>query len=295
MSSLQQFGGDWTEIKLEKVCTYLQQYTTALKNQREWFRLTYIDGFAGTGWRTLRDAAETSQLHLEELKDEQPKVLDGSARLALQVDPPFDDFIFIEKDPKNFAELECLKYQNPEQDIRVVNQDANTFLQGYCNKSWSGHRAVLFLDPFGCEVTWETIQCIAKTQAIDLWLLFPLDGVMRMLKNNGQIDETWKACLNTLFGSDDWYGRFYQEDSQQQLPLLGLSDEPQLVKTADYQGITNYLVERLRSVFPTDGIVDKPMMLYNSKNHPLFLLCFAAGNPKGAPIAKRIAQAALGS
>jgi len=32
------------------------------------------------------------------------------------------------------------------------------------------------------------------------------------------------------------------------------------------------------------------LMLCNSRNNPIFLLCFASANPKGAPTAVRIAQ-----
>lgn len=35
-------------------------------------------------------------------------------------------------------------------------------------------RAVVFLDPFGMQVEWRTIERIGQTKAIDLWILFPL-------------------------------------------------------------------------------------------------------------------------
>ena len=50
-----EFGGDWTTKKLNAIAEYLRSYTTALKNQR--FRTTYIDGFAGTGYRKMREAS----------------------------------------------------------------------------------------------------------------------------------------------------------------------------------------------------------------------------------------------
>ena len=37
-------------------------------------------------------------------------------------------------------------------------------------------------------------------------------------------------------------------------------------------------------------VAPKPYVLRNSKNTPLNLFCFAAGNPKGAPTAVKIAQ-----
>ena len=52
-----------------------------------------------------------------------------------------------------------------------------------------------------------------------------------------------------------------------------------------------YFIDRLRSIFP--GVAENPLQLRNSKNVPLYLLCFAAGNAKGAPIAVEIAQNVL--
>ncbi len=47
--STHQFGGDWTDRKLEVLAKYLQRYTTALKNTP--LHKIYIDAFAGTGYR----------------------------------------------------------------------------------------------------------------------------------------------------------------------------------------------------------------------------------------------------
>jgi len=50
----------------------------------------------------------------------------------------------------------------------------------------------------------------------------------------------------------------------------------------------------LRTIFP--AVADNPRVLANSRNMPLFLLCFAAGNPapRAKEIALRIAQYILG-
>ncbi len=47
-------------------------------------------------------------------------------------------------------------------------------------------------------------------------------------------------------------------------------------------------VNRLKSIFT--GVAENPLLLRNSKNNPLYLLCFASGNPRGAKTAIRIAQ-----
>ena len=50
----QQFGGEWTEEKLERLRKYLKAYTTIFKTNLKalHLRTTYVDAFAGSGSRT---------------------------------------------------------------------------------------------------------------------------------------------------------------------------------------------------------------------------------------------------
>jgi len=57
--------------------------------------------------------------------------------------------------------------------------------------------------------------------------------------------------------------------------------------------ISDFFIERLKSIF-TDAI-STPEPLYNSMRNPLYLLCFAVGNERGAPTAIKIAQSILRS
>ena len=189
MVSLQRFGGDWTEEKLERVRKYLVAYATIMNKHK--FSFAYIDAFAGTGYRTLKQSLSPSQNELmfpELMEVETQQFMDGSARIALQVQPAFEKFIFIEKDENRFIELQKLEKEFPTlvNKIILVNDEANKYIkETLCQKDWGRHRAVLFLDPFGMAVQWSTIEAIAKTQAIDLWIFFPLGiAVNRLLKKD---------------------------------------------------------------------------------------------------------------
>ena len=87
-------------------------------------------------------------------------------------------------------------------------QEANEYLKNLCQKSWKTRRALVFLDPYGMQVEWETIKSIAKTQAIDLWILFPLGTVNRLLKNDGEIRPSLQARLYSSFGEHELVRRF---------------------------------------------------------------------------------------
>jgi hypothetical protein len=70
------------------------------------------------------------------------------------------------------------------------------------------------------------------------------------------------------------------------VPTL-FGDADRVVK-ATTETIGRYFNERLKSVFAV--VAEEPKVLRNSANCPLYLLCFAVGNEKGAPIALRIAN-----
>lgn len=290
-----QFGGDWTTRKLDVIAAYLQGYTTALKAKPtpdNPFRKAYIDAFAGTGYRDARraDMSSSSQDPLfPELEEAEPQaLLEGSARRALRTDPPFDSYIFIEQSPARCQHLQDLKSEFPDLADRIdVRQgDANQQIQSLCaaGKNWSAHRAVLFLDPYGMQVEWSTIEAVASTKAIDLWLLFPLGiGVNRLLTRSGDIPDPWRHRLNLLLGTEDWYDEFYRVETS--VDLFGEPHEQPIKERTEVVG--RYFNDRLKTVFA--GVADPPGVLRNSTNNPLYLLCFAVGNVRGKDVALRIA------
>jgi three-Cys-motif partner protein len=268
--------------EMERVRKYLAAYTTIMSKQR--FRFAYVDAFAGTGYRSLRHEENPDELMFPEIAEqESQQFLDGSARIALQIKPRFDKYIFIEKDEKRFVELKTLE-SDYEADIQRENEDANTYLQKFCKKNWTKNRAVLFLDPYGMEVEWKTIEAVAKTQAIDLWLLFPLGiAVNRLLRKDGQIDPIMREKLDRLFGATDWYEVFYRTIKRPGL----FGEETHIEKVGGFDAIAEYFVRRLKTVFA--GVAENPLPLYNSRNNPLYLL-FCCRNPRGARTAVDIAQ-----
>jgi len=65
----------------------------------------------------------------------------------------------------------------------------------------------MFLDPFGNQVKWETLDRIGRTPGIDLWYLFPAGlGVLRQISRDGRVQKDAEASLDLLFGPNDWRG-----------------------------------------------------------------------------------------
>jgi three-Cys-motif partner protein len=283
------FGGDWTSEKLKVLEAYLKSYTTALKRQQ--FKTAYIDAFAGTGYRAAsdHDSQDWGQTDLfGELGEPEAKLwLDGSARLALKIDPRFDKYIFIERNQKRCIALEELKTDFPKlaNDIDIRRSEANKAITSLCQKNWKGRRAVLFLDPYGMQVEWTTILAIARTEAIDMWLLFPLGiGVNRLLTRTASIPEAWTRRLDLLLGTSDWFDAFYSFEERRDL----FGEPVDRVVKASTETIGKFFNDPLKDIFA--GVAKHPRVLRNRVGCPLYLLCYAAGNPKGAPVAVRIAE-----
>lgn len=287
------FGGEWTEQKLDALADYLKAYKRALSKQRFW--LEYIDAFAGTGYRQRSEFKTDGAGHLfpELAEQSAQKYLDGSAVRALQLDSPFNAYRFVELDPAKATELEKLKELYPTRAslIHVVQEEANAYLLRRSREDWleRSARAVVFVDPFGMQVEWTTIESLARTKAVDLWLLFPVSAINRLMSRDGVRYDSWKSRLDLVFGDGDWFGACYREQSRHDL-FEGETSEQ--VKAVDLNGLTEYMVEKLDKVFA--GVVKKPMILRSRKGHPLFALCFAAANPNGAEVACPIAEYILG-
>ncbi|MBT3201242.1 MAG: three-Cys-motif partner protein TcmP [Phycisphaerales bacterium] len=283
-NNMQLFGGGWTEQKLDMLNSYLDAWAKVMKNQS--FERLYIDAFAGTGYREAAPTVPDTGFFAAELAEDEPQeFFDGSARLALRIRPAFDRYVFVEKSRERFAKLLELQERSPELGERMefFREDGNRVLQDLC-ANWNSRnmRGVLFLDPFGMQVDWVTLEAVARTKSIDVWILFPMGiGVNRMLPRNGEIPDGWRARLDRVFGTSDWYEAFYRPARIQGF----FETEPRMVKTGSFNAIAEYYLDRLRTIFP--AVADNPRVLTNSRHMPLFLLCFAAGNP--SPRAKQAA------
>jgi three-Cys-motif partner protein len=177
------FGGSWTQQKLQILSKYLRAYRKIFKsNERaRFFKISYVDAFAGTGV-IPRDAPGMFADFFPELAEAEEEFRKGSVKRALEVEPPFDHYLFIEKDSGKCKELSALSEEFSDRDIGIVNEDANVALLKWCSEmDTRRERAVVFLDPFGASVEWNAIKAIARTKAVDLWVLFPYVAINRML------------------------------------------------------------------------------------------------------------------
>lgn len=264
------FGGPWTETKLDMLESYLNAYTTALKDQP--FRLVYIDAFAGTGRIQLRDDDSTTDF------------LSGSSERAMKItDKPFDRLVFVEKDVKRCNDLRNLCKQYPDRNVCIKNSEANNYLRNL-QEDWHNWRGVLFLDPFATEVEWKTIETIASFKALDTWILFPVSAIARMLptfRKPNDVSEEWAERLTRIYGDRSWEG-LYEESTS----LFG---DSMYERMPGVSGLVRIYKHNLEDLFRS-RFHPKSKVFYNSRHSPLFEFIFCVGNPKGIPLARRIAS-----
>lgn len=281
---MRKFGGTWSESKLDCVEEYARSYLQVMLNQ-SWCELHYIDAFAGSGEQALKSGPSSQGLEgilvsLSERADTE-EFLVGSALRALRASAssarPFDRFLFIDADEGSCRELRELvssDFPAASHSVDVVCDDANVQLESYLDSvKWSTTRALVFLDPYGLEVDWGLIQRLAATGACDVWYLFPLGGVIRMMTADGQMPDSWITRLDRLFGTHDWHKEFYRPSPQKS--LFG-ADAELLLKDASTQHVVDYVQKRLSSAF---AAVSDAGVLRNRKGAPLFALLMGVSNP----------------
>lgn len=240
----------------------------------------FVDAFAGPGLSRVRTKAEeTSSPGLfsadADADKEEVEYLKGSPRQALEIANPFGSYIFMDKDPSHAAELRALQKEYVgRRKIEVQEEDANAALQTLLTRGidWAHHRGVVFLDPFGMQVPWATIEALARTRAIEVIINFPLGmAIQRLLTKSGEIPEGWQISLNTFFGSPEWRQLVYEEGQDLFGPRRSKVRDSGLRLLEWYRG-------RLRAIF---GYVSTARLIKNTRSNSLYYLIWAGPHKKG--------------
>ena len=103
--------GYWSEIKLDIVRKYAKAYSTVLAKQKEIRKYIYIDAFAGAGVHISKQTGE---------------FVVGSPLNALNVQPAFNEYHFIDLDGDKAAHLRQLTCDAP--NVKVYSEDCNEVL-----------------------------------------------------------------------------------------------------------------------------------------------------------------------
>lgn len=140
--------GYWSEVKLDIVDRYANEYSKIMNKQTAIRRYAYIDAFAGAG------------VHLSK---QTGRMVPGSPLNALVVEPPFTEYHFIDLDGRRAAKLgELTKGMS---NVQVHKGNCNQILVRdvfplYRYQDY--RRALCLLDPYGLDVIGRLLRLRAK-------------------------------------------------------------------------------------------------------------------------------------
>lgn len=187
----------WSEVKLQILGEYLRGFTRAVRGRSA--EAICLDLFAGSYDNQRRYG---------------PGTFPGSARVALENEPPFTRLAFFEL-PEPAARLEAaIRAARPDdRRWRVFPGDCNvtlpSALEWLNDVRWAPTFA--FLDPRGLQVAWTTIETLALWRAdrktkVEQWILLPEPALARVLGLRGARGQRSAVRLDRLYGTKDWIG-----------------------------------------------------------------------------------------
>ena len=274
---MNEFGGNWTKIKIEILVDYAKAYLQIMKD-KHFFKLLYFDGFAGSG-SIIKD----NKIDID--------ITVGAAKRIVEIENPrpFDIYYFVKKDEKNMESLkEVTQDLFPQKEIFLANEDCNkklidlsNYLRNVNNKQV---RTLAYIDPCGMQVEWRSIESL-KGLDLDMWILVPTGlGVNRLLKKNSKISEAWLNRLEKFFGisKTEITDLFYTKSPTLFEQFTHIKKEDKAIeKSAELYG------NRLKEVFEH---VSKPYELKNSSNSVMYHLFLTSNNKTAVKIANDIVK-----
>lgn len=141
-------------------------------------------------------------------------------------------------------------------------------------------RAIAFVDPFGMNMQWQTMEVLAKVETIEVFINVPFMAVNRSVlkKRPENISDQDKDRMKQFWGSDDWFSHFYEDE-----PTLFGPEQIKTSKTALELGA--HYQKRLKTIFRH---CTEPILITNSKGSLLYYILFAGHNLTGVKIANDI-------
>lgn len=286
--SPEKWGGSWTNQKLDTFIKYVIAYLKIMnqaKNKYNW-KTIYFDGFAGLGKREIN--LNTGDINIFP-KTKEYEIFQGSVRRVLELENPyiFDYYYFIDNNKNYINQLEKdIQKYTLTRKIVLRRDDCNNQLiklSAALKKLVPKHAALIFLDPFGMQVNWESISTLKNTKS-DIWLLVPVGvAVNRLLTRSGKLKNEPK--LEKFFGLSikEIKEIFYRENTSH--TLFGKETNVHKIEGSIAKIIEIYITQ-LKSIWKY--VTEEPLVLLNRKNCPIFHFIFASNNYNAIKIASQI-------
>ncbi|HEY2861634.1 MAG TPA: three-Cys-motif partner protein TcmP, partial [Terracidiphilus sp.] len=209
--------GPWSEVKLDILREYAAPYSTILTAQN--FYHLYIDAYAAGGSQLSRKTGE---------------VVPGSPLIALDTDPPFREYHFIDANP---SRVELLRRSTANRaNVHVHLGDCNEILLRDVfplSRYEDRRRSLCLLDPYNIDLLWEVIATAGRTRTIEVFVNFMvMDMNMNvLLRDPTKADPGQVARMDRFWGDRSWQEVAYEQNPQGN--LFGQSED---IKVDDANG-----------------------------------------------------------
>jgi three-Cys-motif partner protein len=243
--------GYWSEVKLEIVREYAVAYSTILTKKK--LTHVYVDAFAGGGQHISRSSGS---------------LVPGSPSNALEIQPPFREYHFIDLDAAKIDNLQ--RIAGTRRDVHIYEGDCNRIMMENIFPTLryeSFRRALCLLDPYGLDLNWELMFTAGQLGTVDIFLNFPVMGMNRTVlwRNPEAVPPTGLARMRAFWGDDSWKSIAYTPERS----LFGeLEKESNEVFAAGFR-------QRLMRVAGFKR-VPEPVPMRNSKGAVVYFLFFAS-------------------
>ena len=288
------WGGSWTEEKLDALEKYVNAYLTIMNvyKDRYGWKLIYFDGFAGSGSRNEDGSQTISDLMLDLFNDEfideeELNTYKGAAERVLGIKQRgFDQYVFVDKNKISSQQLEeRLVPFAKEKNLVFKTSDANeqVIQLAKAMQKNKGLASLVLLDPFGMQVDWTSIEQLKGTRT-DLWILIPTGVIVNRLLDR-KCELTHIDKLKSFFGKEEDFLKEYFYKKKVVNTLFGETEIVEKVKQP-IQKIAELYIEQLHSIF--EYVTPHPLVLYNTRNTPIFHFACASNNETAIKIASQI-------
>jgi three-Cys-motif partner protein len=217
----------------------------------------YIDGFAGPG-----------------------NFVSGSPLNALEVQPPFKEFHFIDADGDRTEQL--LRLAGDRSDVFAYAGDCNEILpkEVLPRVTYEKYaRALSILDPCNIDLSWEVVKRAGQMETVEMFLnLMIMDANMNILRRDpDSADPAQIARMNRFWGDDSWRQVAYSRTGN----LFGYPEK------TDNDDLAQAYRERLKRIAGF-GHVPDPLPMRTKNGSTIYYFYFAAPKSKGGETGNRI-------
>jgi three-Cys-motif partner protein len=258
--------GVWSEVKLDIVKKYAAAYTTIMESQRARIpRLSwiYVDAYAGPGYHLSRQSGE---------------LVEGSPLIALNTNPAFHEYHFIDADAARARQLRELA--GTRSDVFIYSDDCNMVLrqQIFPRAQFRDYkRALCLLDPYNIDLEWAVIEAAGRSGSIELFVNLMIMDINRnaMRKDPDKSLVSKMGQLTRLWGDESWRA-------------AGYDNEPDLFEQMRSYKVSNekFAEAFRRRLQEKAGFkhVPSPMPMKNRTGAVIYYLYFASPNPTGMKV-----------